>query len=131
MQRGSARQNLALCIFVKVTLSARSRCTTCRRRSPKRDGAIRWLTPRQGAPFHASSIRKRSFTFPTPPQIREYRRSNQDLCSTVGASHPECAAVPRDRGKESTTRRGEPAQVAIPRQYEPRAAHAAQCHPRL
>ena len=26
---------------------------------------------------------------------------------------------------------GEPAQVAVPRQYEPRAAHAAQCHHRL
>ena len=33
--------------------------------------------------------------------------------------------------KEPPACRGEPAQVAVPRQHEPRAAHAAQCHPGL
>ena len=49
----------------------------------------------------------------------EYHRHHQDLRSAIGAGDPECAAVPRDRGQEPTARRGEPAQVAIPRQYEP------------
>ena len=42
----------------------------------------------------------------------------------------ERAAVRRNPGQEPPARRSEPAQVAVPRQYEPRAAHAAQRHHR-
>ena len=45
--------------------------------------------------------------------------------------HRERPAVRRDPGQEPSARGGEQAQVAIPRQHEPRAAHAAQRHPRL
>ena len=45
--------------------------------------------------------------------------------------HRERAAVRRNPGQEPPARGGEPAQVAVPRQHEPRAAHAAQRHPRL
>ena len=48
-----------------------------------------------------------------------------------GHRHPERAAVHRDPGKEPPARGGEPAQVAVPRQHEPRAAHAAQRDPGL
>src|SRR5207253_5486626 len=39
--------------------------------------------------------------------------------------------VPRDRRQERRIASGEPAQIAVPRQYEPRIAHAAECDPRL
>jgi HAMP domain-containing protein len=55
----------------------------------------------------------------------------QDLCRAVGAGDSERAAVPRNRGQRPAARGRRPAQVAVPRQYEPRAAHAAQCHHRL
>ena len=61
----------------------------------------------------------------------KYRRSDEDLRGAVGAGDSERAAVPRDRGERPAARSREPAQVAVPRQYEPRAAHAAQRHPRL
>ena len=61
----------------------------------------------------------------------EHGRSAADLRSAVGSGDPERAPVSRDRGQEPAARRGKPAQVAVPRQHEPRAAHAAQCHPRL
>ena len=71
-----------------------------------------------------------------PPQDarrvrQEHRRSDQDFRGAIGAGDPERAAVPRDRGQEPPARGREPAQIAIPRQHEPRAAHAAQRHPRL
>ena len=40
-------------------------------------------------------------------------------------------SIRRDPGQESPTRGSQPAQIAVPGQHEPRAAHAAQCHPRL
>ena len=57
----------------------------------------------------------------------EHRRSAADLRRAVGAGDPERAAVRGDRGQEPAARDGEPAQVAVRRQHEPRAAHAAQC----
>ena len=64
----------------------------------------------------------------------EFPKSTIELLQTfadaVGAGDPECATVRRDRGEEPPACRGEPAQVAVPRQYEPRAAHAAQRHHR-
>ena len=53
------------------------------------------------------------------------RRSPADLRGAIGARDPERAPVQRDRGEGPPARRREPAQVAVPRQYEPRAAHAA------
>ena len=61
----------------------------------------------------------------------DHRRPAADLRGAVGAGDPERPAVPRDRGEEPAARGREPAQVAVPRQHEPRAAHAAQRHPRL
>ena len=55
----------------------------------------------------------------------------RDLRGAIGDGDPERAAVSRDRGEEPPARGREPAQVAVPRQYEPRAAHAAQRDPRL
>ena len=49
----------------------------------------------------------------------EHDRASADLRRAVGAGDPERAAIPRDRGERPRTCRGEPAQVAIPRQYEP------------
>ena len=50
----------------------------------------------------------------------------QDLRHPVRPRHPERAPVPRDRGQEPPARGGQPAQVRVPRQHVPRAAHAAQ-----
>ncbi len=49
----------------------------------------------------------------------------------IGIGDPERAPLPRDRGQERATGARQPAQIAVPRQYEPRAAHAAKCDPRL
>ena len=48
-----------------------------------------------------------------------------------GHRHRERTAVRGDPGQEPAGRGSEQAQIAVPRQYEPRAAHAAQCHSRL
>ena len=58
-------------------------------------------------------------------------RPAPDLRRAVVARDRERAAVPGDRGEEPPARGREPAQVAVPRQHEPRAAHAAERHPRL
>ena len=62
---------------------------------------------------------------------RQADRAGHHLRRPGGDRHRERAAVRRNPGQEPPARRGEPAQVAVPRQYEPRAAHAAQRHPRL
>ena len=62
---------------------------------------------------------------------KEHGRSAAHLRRPVGARHPEREAVPGDRGEEPPARRGEQAQVPVPRQHEPRAAHADERHPRL
>ena len=54
-----------------------------------------------------------------------------DLRRPGGDRDRERPPVRRDPGQEPPARRGERAQVALPRQHEPRAAHAAQRHPRL
>jgi GAF domain-containing protein len=56
----------------------------------------------------------------------EHRRVAEDFRGAIGADDPECAPVRGDRGQEPAARGGEPAQVAVPRQYEPRAAHAVE-----
>ena len=56
------------------------------------------------------------------------RRPAEDVRRPIGAGDPERAAVQRDRREEPATRAREPAQVAVPRQHEPRVAHAAQRH---
>ena len=61
---------------------------------------------------------------------QEHGRSAADLRRPIGAGDPECAPVRGDRGQEPPAANGEPAQVAVPRQHEPRAAHAAQRHHR-
>ena len=58
-------------------------------------------------------------------------RAGLDLRRPGGDRDRERAAVRRNPGQEPPARRGEPAQVAVPRQHEPRAAHAAQRHPRV
>ena len=62
---------------------------------------------------------------------RQADRAGRDLRRPGGDRDRERAAVRRNPGQEPPARRGEPAQVAVPRQHEPRAAHAAQRHPRL
>ena len=66
-----------------------------------------------------------------PASSDGHGRPAADLRRAVGAGDPERPPVPRDRGEEPAARGREPAQVAVPRQHEPRAAHAAQRHPRL
>ena len=65
------------------------------------------------------------------PVHRQADRAGLHLRRPGGDRHRERAAVRRDPGQEPPARRGEPAQVAVPRQHEPRAAHAAQRHPGL
>ena len=60
----------------------------------------------------------------------EHDRAAADVRGAIGAGDPERPAVQRDRGEEPPAGGGEPAQVAVPRQHEPRAAHAAQRHHR-
>ena len=59
-----------------------------------------------------------------------HHRAAADVRRPVGAGDPECAAVRGDRGQEPAARAGEPAQVAVPGEHEPRAAHPAQRHHR-
>ena len=62
---------------------------------------------------------------------RKADRACDHLRRPGGDRHRERATVRGDPGQEPAARGGEPAQIAVPRQYEPRAAHAAQCHSRL
>ncbi len=62
---------------------------------------------------------------------RQADRAGHDLRRPGGHRHRERAPVRRNPGEEPSARGGEQAQVAVPRQHEPRAAHAAQRHPRL
>ena len=59
------------------------------------------------------------------------RRPPEDVRHPVGPGDPECSALPRDRGQEPAARGGQPPQVGVPRQHEPRAPHPAQCRHRL
>ena len=61
---------------------------------------------------------------------QEHGRSVADLRGAIGAGDPERKSVRGAGGQEPPAGNGEPAQVAIPRQHEPRAAHAAQRHHR-
>ena len=65
------------------------------------------------------------------PIHRQADRAGQDLRRPVRARDPERAPVPRDRGQGPPARHREPAQVAVPRQHEPRAAHAVERGARL
>ena len=56
---------------------------------------------------------------------KRHGRPAANLRRAIGARDPERAAVQRNRRQEPPARSGKPAQVAVPRQYEPRAAHAA------
>jgi GAF domain-containing protein len=58
-------------------------------------------------------------------------RSVAHVLRPGGDRHPERAPVPRDPREERSARSGEPAQVRVPRQHEPRAAHAAERDHRL
>ena len=62
---------------------------------------------------------------------RPANRASDHLRRPGGDRHRERPAVRRNPGQEPPARRGQRAQVAVPRQHEPRAAHAAQRHPRL
>ena len=52
-------------------------------------------------------------------------RAAEDLRHAVGDGDPERAPVPRDRREGQAAGSGEPAQVELPRQHEPRAEDAA------
>jgi two-component system, NtrC family, sensor kinase len=67
----------------------------------------------------------------TPGTFPNERRPAADLRDAVGPGDPERPALPGDRGQESTAGGGQPPQVRVPRQYVPRAPHAAQCRHRL
>ena len=62
---------------------------------------------------------------------RQAGRTGDGVRRPGGDRHRERAPVQRDPGEEPPARDREPAQVAVPRQHEPRAAHAAQRHHRL
>src|SRR5436190_16192886 len=47
--------------------------------------------------------------------FQEHGRSPSDLRRPIGPGDPECTAVSRNRGKGPPARRGEPAQIAVPR----------------
>ena len=107
--------------------SERSVIAGLRRHSPRR-------FPR---PAHRAAARcrphRRRAGGPAPAAGRvsqEHGRPAADLRRAVSAGDPECAPVRRDPGQEPAARAGQPAQVAIPRQHEPRAAHPAQRHHR-
>ena len=59
------------------------------------------------------------------------RRSAEDVCDPIGARDPERAPLPRDRRERPAARSGEPAQIGLSRQHEPRTEHAAQCDSRF
>ena len=67
-------------------------------------------------------------------QPGEFPKSTVDLLQTFAAQSVLAIQNARlfsgDRGEEPPAGNGEPAQVAVPRQHEPRAAHAAQRHHR-
>ncbi|MCE3258089.1 MAG: Adenylate cyclase [Nitrobacter vulgaris] len=69
--------------------------------------------------------RARTGTRNDPAICRQADRTPPDLRRPGGDRDRERAAVRRNPGEEPAARRGEPAQVAVPRQYEPRTAHAA------
>ncbi len=54
-----------------------------------------------------------------------------DFRQPVGIGDPERAALPRDRREERATGARQPAQIAVPRQYEPRAQNPVERDPRL
>jgi GAF domain-containing protein len=70
--------------------------------------------------------RKRPGNFP-----KETISTFANICGPVGARDPERAPIQRDRGQEPAAGGGKRAQVAVPRQHEPRVAHPAQRHHRL
>ena len=60
-----------------------------------------------------------------------HRLHDAEFRQPVGDRHPQRAAVRRDRREGPPDRDRQPAQDAVPGQHEPRAAHAAERHPRL
>ena len=89
------------------------------------------LAPRRPARARGSAPRR-----PCRPAARagrllsRGRRHAPDPRGPVGDRDPERPAVPGDRREEPGARGREPAQVAVPRQHEPRAPDAAQRHHR-
>jgi GAF domain-containing protein len=79
MRRASARQNSAIYIFAKGTRFARSQCTTCRRRLPRRGGITLWFAPNQAARLAASAVLRAWFTFLTSPQNKAISSASQGL----------------------------------------------------
>ena len=62
--------------------------------------------------------------------FRANRRAPPDVRDAVGPGHPERAVVRGDPGPGPRAAARQPAQVAVPRQHEPRAAHADERHHR-
>ena len=60
--------------------------------------------------------------------VADLRKSRQVLETADAAARRARRQISR---AESRSRNRQPGEIAIPRQYEPRAAHAAQCHHRL
>ena len=87
---------------------------------------------------HASPARRRETgrrLFPRQPDAGRLHGARPGAGgprgATARAGDPECAALPRDRGEGPPARDRQPAQVPVPRQHEPRAAHPAERHPGL
>ena len=102
--------------------------------SPVRDVLAARRLPRAagGAPARPRRGRRRAGR--APQGARRVRQGDgrpaADLRGAVGAGDPERPPVRRGGGEGPPARAREPAQVAVPRQHEPRAAHAAQRHHR-
>ena len=95
-----------------AAMPASARCWSCRCFGPKASSARWWCGAKRPASFPSTRS-----TCCRPSRRNPCWRSRTRTCSRGGGEGPPA-------------RDGEPAQVAIPRQYEPRAAHAAQRHHR-
>ena len=133
VHNGAPRRFFRSCPPRNAASRARSSCRFGAVVAGKRAGDAPWLSRSPGRSVaHFRSDRGSPGGSPqgTRRIRKKHDRAAADLRRAIGAGDPECAAVQRNRGQEPATGGSKPAQVAVPRQYEPRAAHAAQRHHR-
>ena len=100
---------------------------------PRRAGAGGLPGPAGGAPAARGPRARRAGRQPAHPWDLPGRGGGPaaDLRQPVRAGHPERPPLPRARRQGPAARGRQPAQVRVPGQHEPRAAHPAQRHPGL